>query len=115
MLKKQNRLKKRKEFGYIYKHGLYSACKTLSIIYCPAYSKPIKIGFSVSAKIGNAVTRNRIKRQLRSVVSTLVDVLNNKYNYIFVARTGIEDCDYMQIQNSVIYCLNKAGLLNEKK
>ena len=115
MLKKQNRLKKRKEFGYIYKHGSYSACKTLSVIYCQAYSKPIKIGFSVSSKIGNAVIRNRVKRQLRSIVSTLVDKLNNKNNYIFVARVGIEECDYTQIQNSVIYCLNKAGLINEKE
>lgn len=115
MLKKQNRLKKRKEFGYIYKHGSYSACKILSVIYCPAYSKPAKIGFSVSAKIGNAVTRNKVKRQLRSIVSTLVESINNKYNYIFVARIGIENCDYMQIQNSVLYCLNKAGLINEEK
>ena len=115
MLKKQNRLKKRKEFGYIYKHGSYSACKILSVIYCSAYSKPIKIGFSVSSKIGNAVTRNRIKRQLRSIVSQIVQPLNNKYNYIFVARLGIEQCDYFQIQKSVMYCLNKAGLLNEEK
>ena len=115
MLKKQNRLKKRKEFGYIYKHGSYSACKTLSVIYCPAYSKPIKIGFSVSSKVGNAVIRNRIKRQLRSIVSTMLMQLNNKYNYIFVARIGIDSCDYSQIQKSVIYCLNKAGLLNEEK
>ncbi len=114
MLKKQNRLKKRKEFGYIYKHGSYSACKILSVIYCPSYSKPSKIGFSVSAKIGNAVTRNKVKRQLRSIVSTIVESLNNKYNYIFVARVGIENSDYTQIQNSVLYCLNKAGLLNEK-
>ena len=115
MLKKQNRLKKRKEFGYIYKHGSYSACKTLSIIYCPAYAKPIKIGFSVSSKIGNAVVRNRVKRQLRSIVSSMLKNLNDKYNYIFVARIGIESCDYLQIQKSVIYCLNRAGLLNEKE
>ena len=114
MLKKQNRLKKRKEFGYIYKHGSYSACKTLSVIYCSAYTKPIKIGFSVSAKIGNAVVRNKVKRQLRSIVSDIVDKLNKNNNYIFVARIGIENCDYFQIQKSVMYCLNKAGLLNEE-
>ena len=115
MLKKQNRLKKRKEFAYIYKHGEYSACKILSIIYCKGYNKSTKVGFSVSNKIGHAVIRNRIKRQMREAVKSLVPMLHSRYNYIIVARTGIENCDYAEIQKSIIYCLNKAGLLKNEE
>ena len=117
MLANKNRLKKRKEFNYIYKNGEYSACKTLSIIYCKSYKKPIKVGFSVSAKIGNAVTRNLIKRRMREVIKGVIPSLNNNYNYIIVARKGVEENTYSEIQKSIIYCLNKAGLLkrNEEK
>lgn len=111
MLAKQNRLKKRKEFSYIYKKGSYSACKTLSIIYCKGYKKPCKIGFSVSSKIGDAVTRNSVKRKMREAVRPLVEKLDNSYNYIIVAREGIQNCTYAEIQKSIIYCLNKAGLI----
>ena len=115
MLKKQNRLKKRKEFGYIYKHGSYSACKTLSVIYCKGYNKVTKIGFSVSNKIGDAVTRNKVKRRMREAVRSIIPSLNKSYNYIIVARNGIENCEYAEIQKSIIYCLNKAGLLKDEK
>ena len=113
MLKKQNRLKKRKEFAYIYKHGEYSACKTLSVIYCKGNRKARKVGFSVSNKIGDAVARNKIKRRMREVVRNLMHKLDKNYNYIIVARNGIENCDYASIQKSIVYCLNKAGLLKK--
>ena len=116
MLAKNNRLKKRKEFSYIYKHGTFSACKILSIIYCKGYKKPSKIGFSVSAKIGDAVTRNKVKRKMREAVRLIMPKINNNYNYIIVARNGIENCDFAEIQKSIIYCLNKAGLIiNEEE
>ncbi len=111
MLAKQNRLKKRKEFSYIYKHGTFSVCKILSIIYCKGYKKPAKIGFSVSAKIGNAVTRNNVKRKLREAMRQLVSKIDGNFNYIIVARNGIENCEFAEIQKSIIYCLNKAGLI----
>ena len=115
MLAKQNRLKKRKEFSYIYKNGTFSACKILSIIYCKGYKKTSKIGFSVSSKIGDAVTRNKVKRKMREAMRSIVSRINNNYNYIVVARNGIETYDFAEIQKSIIYCLNKAGLITKNE
>ena len=89
MLAKQNRLKKRKEFSYIYKNGTFSACKILSIIYCKGYKKTSKIGFSVSSKIGDAVTRNKVKRKMREAMRSIVSRINNNYNYINLHNSHI--------------------------
>lgn len=115
MLKKQYRLKKRKEFGFIYKNGKYSACKILSVTYCKGYKKPCKVGFSVSNKIGNAVVRNKIKRRLRDCTSKIIGKLNDNYNYVIVAREPISETSYKDINESLIYCLNKAGLLKNNE
>ena len=58
MLKKENRLLKRKEFAYLYKNGTAKHTANLTLVYFPTKYRPIKIGFSVAKKIGKAHTRN---------------------------------------------------------
>ena len=47
MLKQDNRLTKRKEFGYVYKHGKYAYNNYLTLIYVPSKLKDVRIGFPV--------------------------------------------------------------------
>ena len=86
MLQKENRLTKRKAFGYIYKNGEYKSSNNLTLMYTPTKLKTFKVGFSVSKKIGKAYIRNRIKRQLREAFKSYINVINNRYNYIVVAK-----------------------------
>ena len=113
MLKKENRLKKNKHFNYIYKHGQGLKIGNLSLVYIKAKVKPFKVGFSVSNKIGKAVVRNKVKRRMREAFGQIVQLVDRRYNYIFVARPGI-DCDSFDlIKNNMLAIIKKAGLLNE--
>ena len=51
----------------------------------------IRIGFTATKKLGNAVMRNRAKRRLRVMVRTLVP------------EFGVEGCDYVFIGRDAIY------------
>lgn len=50
-------------------------------------SDDMRVGFTVTKKIGNAVIRNRVKRRLREVVKHILDDKGtNGCNYVFIAR-----------------------------
>jgi ribonuclease P protein component len=52
-----------------------------------AVSGRLRVGFTASKKIGNAVTRNRAKRRLRAAASQLLPLLGRGgHDYVLVAR-----------------------------
>lgn len=111
MLKQNNRLKKRKEFGYIYKHGNVKYSKNLKIYYITSKNKNVRIGLSVNNKIGNAVCRNKIKRQLRAILNEYIPILKNKNNLIIVVKDTIINSNFNDIKNEIDYILKKSDLL----
>ncbi|HEX4271930.1 MAG TPA: ribonuclease P protein component [Rhizomicrobium sp.] len=47
----------------------------------------VRVGFTASKKIGNAVARNRAKRRLRAAASQLLPLLGREgHDYVLVAR-----------------------------
>ncbi len=47
----------------------------------------LRVGFTASRKVGNAVTRNRAKRRLRAAASQLLPLLGRVgHDYVLVAR-----------------------------
>lgn len=113
MLKKENRLRKNKHFKYIYKHGDSKVLNKLNLVYIKTKFKTYKVGFSVSKKIGKSVVRNNTKRRLRECFLSLSNNINKKYNYIFIAREGIENMSFLEIKQNMIDILKKCGLYNE--
>ena len=115
MLNKDLRLNKNKHYQYIYNHGEHVNGKYVTVFFAKTHYKPAKVGLSVSGKIGNAVTRNRIRRRLRVVAQNLYPQLSQKFNYIFVCKTDkCKDCDFEILQANVLECLKKGKLTNEK-
>ena len=113
MLKRENRLKKNKHFNYIYKHGQGLRIGCLSMVYIKAKIKPFKVGFSVSNKIGKAVVRNNVKRRMREAFGQIILLVDRRYNYIFVAKEGIENYSFEDIKELMLQIIKKAGLINE--
>lgn len=113
MLKKQNRLTKRKEFAYIYKHGVKTNSKNLSVVAVKSKKCEPRIGLSVNNKIGKAVTRNKVKRRLREILRKQIPNLKHFQNFVVVAHPTILECDFHKMENEVLAVLKKGNLLNE--
>jgi ribonuclease P protein component len=60
------RLGGNRNYRYVYRRGKSYPSRNLVLIHLKG--RDLKIGFSVSGKVGNAVTRNRIRRCMRENV-----------------------------------------------
>ena len=63
------RLGRNKNYRFVYRRGKSTPSRYLVLIHLKG--RELKIGFSVSGKVGNAVTRNRVRRYLREDVRRL--------------------------------------------
>lgn len=112
MLKRENRLKKRKEFAYIYKKGSRAYSANFSLIYVKSRYETARFGISVSNRVGKAVIRNKIKRRMRVV---LRDVIANIkfYNAVIVAKPSVVELDFSTLKQEILKLIKKANLINE--
>ncbi|MGN0961230.1 MAG: ribonuclease P protein component [Christensenellales bacterium] len=111
MLQEKNRLRKRKEFAYLYNNGTAKHTANLTVVYLPTKHRVLKIGFSISKKIGKAHTRNLIKRRLRAIVRELVPNLPNDYNIVVIAKVGVEKLTFAELKTQTELVFRKTGLL----
>jgi len=107
MLKSVNRLKKRKEFGYIYKHGESLYTKNLVLMHTVNKYKKIKIGFSISKKVGKAYIRNLIKRRLRAIVRERLTEFVSGKNYVVIAKPTVINLSFSELEAEVIQLFAK--------
>ena len=113
MLKREYRLRKKYMFNYCYKVGKVAYSKSSLFYYTPSNNKFVKIGISVSKKVGGAVQRNRARRVIREAITPFLHTINQKYNIIIVAKENILDFSLNELQKDFEYMWNKAGLINE--
>lgn len=111
MLNSNNRLKKKKEFAYIYRHGTTFASKYFVVCVLPTKLEQPKIGFVVSKKVGKAHTRNLVKRRLRAIVREILPRMDQKHNYIITSKAEAQELEYQALKQQVEYILTKNGLL----
>lgn len=104
-------LKRNKEFRYAYRVGKAAHSKSMVLIYAKGNLNEVKIGFSVSKKLGNAVVRNRIKRRLREAITPLIPDLRKGFKLIIVAKAAVIEEKMVSIRSSMRYMAKKAGLL----
>lgn len=106
MLSTKNRLRKKKEFSFIYKKGQSYHNKYLTLYVYKTKFNFSKIGFSVNNKVGNSVVRHKIKRRLTEILRVYIKSLPTN-NYIFVAKTGCENLDFYGLKEQVNNIIEK--------
>lgn len=109
MLAKANRLNKHGSFAYVYRKGKRISESDVVLIYAsPAHS--VRVGFSVSNKVGKAVVRNKVKRRLRSAVQNRLPSMRG-CQAIVIAKPSAADKSFEVLSDQVERLLFKAELL----
>ena len=110
-MKKINIVKKTQDFTRIIKTKKAYVSNSF-VIYIERKNQPTyHFGISVSKKIGNAVTRNKLKRQIKSIIDKK-DYQNN-FNCIIILRKGILSKSFKQKEIELYKELNKLNIYKE--
>ena len=83
-----NRIKASDDFALTIKKGKAQRNQSFVIHYRTNELNYVRVGISVSSKLGNAVVRNHIKRQIRSMCDELIDYEKNTLDIVIVAKQG---------------------------
>lgn len=111
-----NRIKDSKDFAATIKQGKTVKNQSFVIHYKKSDLDHMRIGISVSKKIGNAVTRNRVKRQIRAMCDSLINYSLNKSEVVIIARQDFLGKNFDENKSLLSdLLLNQVGITNEEK
>jgi ribonuclease P protein component len=91
-VKRVNRLSRSRDFDAVYRHGRSVSSRFLVLYWFPQEEPAApRFGFSVPRAVGDSVTRNRIKRQLREVWRERLDRVPEGRDYVLIAKPGLPE------------------------
>jgi len=109
-------IKKRSDFVEISKSGNSIAAKGVVVVAMKRKEASsllsdnkdiIRVGYTVTKKVGNAVIRNKIKRRFRAIANSLMQELAmNGYDYIFIARYHSANRTFSSLEKDITYALH---------
>ena len=108
-MKKQYRIKKSEDIEAIIKEKNVAASKNFVIYKTENHNDHFKYAISVPKKYGTAVERNKIKRQIRTIVRT--NNINNKHNFFIVIKSTANTLSFLEIERELKDVLLKSQIL----
>lgn len=108
-MKRYEMIKKSEDFNNIIEKG-YSVTNNYFRIFVLNKDENIpKFGLAVGKKIGNAVTRNRIKRQLRMIITNNKFLFKNNLSYIIMVKKAYLSTSYGNLEQELTKLIEKVN------
>lgn len=102
---KIGRLKKRPDFLWVREKGRKWVAPTMTVQILENGLSQCRVGLIVTKKLGNAVTRNRIKRRLRAVAADCIDV--SGLDIVILGRQATATEPYAHLEKDLKWCLKR--------
>lgn len=111
-MKKKNIIKKSLDFDRIIHNNNSYKYKDYIIYIEKNNNDYYRFGLSVGKKIGNAVTRNKVKRQLKSIIDK--NIYKNGFDCIIIVGRGILSRSYNEMEINYNNFIKQFDILEEK-
>ncbi len=110
-MKREERLTKPRQYTEVYDKGSSWSSRFLVMKALPNNLALSRFGFSVSKRVGNAVTRNKMKRRLKEIVRS--EPVKPGWDVVYIVRSAAASAGFSSLKVSVERILSRAGLLKD--
>ncbi len=92
-MQRRNRLSRSRDFDAVYRHGRSTSTRFLVLYWFERDGEPgePRLGLAVPRSTGNAVARNRIKRQLRETWAERLERIPAGRDYVLIVKPGLPE------------------------
>lgn len=113
-MKKEYRVKKSQDFDNIIRKKQSFANRQFVVYYQENKLDHMRLGISVSKKLGKAHERNKLKRYVRESFKTRKDFLKN-YDIIIIVRPAAKGLSFLEFGSSIDHVLKRSKLYRGKR
>ncbi len=106
---KRTRLTDSPDFERVYRQGTAYRGKLFSVHAFPNELGTPRLGLSVSRRVGNAVTRNAVRRRLREVFHSARPELPGDLDLVVSARPAAAEATVRELSEEFVRSLRKLG------
>lgn len=106
-------LKKNSDFKKVYNSSCSCANKQFVGYFLKNNLTNNRIGISISKKVGNSVTRHRLKRLVKEAYRLNQSKIKSGYDIVIIARAGAKEKDYWGIESSLKHLFHLKRLWQE--
>jgi len=110
-MRKSYRVKKEKEFQYVFKNGKSYANKKFVVYVLPKEQAHFRVGISVGKKIGNAVARNAVKRKIRASIYEMRELIDPSIDFLVIARPSVSDLSSKEVYSNLLHVFKLAKII----
>ncbi|MGF1504505.1 MAG: ribonuclease P protein component [Chloroflexi bacterium] len=112
MLPRENRLRSREAFDRLRREGKRWRGRLLTLSIAPTQLGRVRFGFIVTRKVGNAVTRNRMRRRMRAIIRLRLPLMQAaSADAVLIGYQGAVGAAHRELEKEIDHLLAQAGLL----
>ena len=108
-MQRRLRLSKSKDFSSVHREGRSWANRLLVLKALKNGLTVSRFGFSVSRRVGKAVTRNTVKRRMRASAQAIP--VRPGWDVVVAARPATANCSFNELNAALLQLIGRAGLL----
>jgi ribonuclease P protein component len=103
------------EFERVYRRGTAYRGTLFSVHAFPNEHGTPRLGLSVPRRVGNAVTRNAVRRRLREVFHSCISAMSENVDLVVSARPAAAEATFEELREEFSKSLGRVGVPVERR